>query len=196
VGLRAPRVCCHDPAPVTGSSRMRGSFGDSMIRPRALVPFVFVALTAASAVSLGGCTRMIPNTTVPDTSENRAVLQVMERYRHAVEERDVGTLLGMADPMYLDEVGTPTGEDDLDHGALAPRLAAWASRVIEIRFEIRYHRVTIEESRVIVEYRYTASFKMPTAEGGEPRWSRRVADARAILNRHSGSSDLTFLSGL
>jgi hypothetical protein len=164
-----------------------------MIRSHAPVSFVLVLLAGLFA---GGCARMIPNTTVPDTSENRAVLQVMERYRHAVEEQDIGALLHMADPLYLDEVGTPTGADDLDHGALAPRLAAWQSRVVEIRFEIRYHRVTIEESRVTVEYRYTASFKMPSAEGGEPRWSRRVADARAILRRDADSGDLTFLSGL
>lgn len=139
---------------------------------------------------------MIPNTTVPDTAENRAVLQVMERYRHAVEDRDVSVLLSMADPLYLDDVGTPTGDDDLDHGALAPRLQAWQSRILEVRFEIRYHRVQIEESRVTVEYRYTASFKMANGEGGEPRWSRRVADARAILNRHGENGELTFLSGL
>lgn len=164
-----------------------------MSRSRALATQLLFALFVICTVT--GCTRMIPNTTVPDTSENREVLAVMERYRHAVEERSVSTLLALADPLYLDEVGTPTGADDLDHGALAPRLQAWQSRVVEIRFEIRYHRVRIEENRVTVEYRYTASFKMAGAEGTEPRWSRRVADARAVLNRPA-SGELKFLSGL
>lgn len=154
------------------------------------------ALTFAMLLSLTGtaCTRYIPNTTVPDTDENRVILDFMEDYRHGVEDRNVGALLAMAHPQYLDDVGTPTGDDDLDYGGLQQRLTAWRSRVVEIRFEIRYHRVAQEGERIYVEYRYTASFKMPNA-GGEPRWSRRVADARAILTRNE-QGELRFLSGI
>lgn len=153
-----------------------------------------LAFALSVAVLGAACTRYIPNTTVPDNDENRAILDFMETYRHAVEERNVGALLAMAHPQYLDDVGTPTGDDDLDYGTLQARLAAWGSRVSEIRFECRYHRVAVEGERIFVEYRYTASFKMPSS-GGEPRWSRRVADARAILTRTEGG-ELRFLSGL
>lgn len=163
-----------------------------MLRLRAFA-LVF-AVTALSAAGTG-CTHYIPNTTVPDTSENREVLRFMETYRHAVEEQNVGALLAMTDPLYLDEVGTPTGDDDLDYGSLQGRLSAWSSRIVEIRFEIRYHRVAIEGERVTVEYRYTASFKMPNSNGDE-RWSRRVADARAMLSRDADSGEFRFLSGL
>lgn len=154
------------------------------------------ALAATLLLSLFGsaCTRYIPNTTVPDNEENRAILDFMESYRHAVEDRNVGALLSMAHAQYLDDVGTPTGDDDLDYGTLQGRLSAWGSRVSEIRFEIRYHRVSTEGERIFVEYRYTASFKMPNT-GGEPRWSRRVADARAVLTR-TEDGELRFLSGL
>ncbi len=156
----------------------------------------FRALALAFVASLLGsaCTRYIPNTTVRDTDENRAILAFMEDYRHAVEDRNVGALLAMADPLYLDDVGTPTSEDDLDHDNLGERLRAWHSRVREIRFEIRYHRVAEEGERIHVEYRYTASFKMPNS-GGEDRWARRVADARAILVRNA-EGELRFVSGL
>lgn len=155
-----------------------------------------LALLLALAVApAAGCARTIPNTSVRDTDENREILRFMETYRHAVEARNVGALLGMADARYLDQVGTPTGDDDLDHGVLGERLTAWAARVAEVRFEIRYHTVRIDQSTIYVEYRYTASFKMPNAEG-EDRWSRRVADARAVLTRDAESGEFRFLSGL
>lgn len=154
-----------------------------------------LSLAVLTLVLGTGCTHYIPNTTVQDTSENREVLRFMEEYRHAVEERNIGALIAMTDPLYLDEVGTPTNDDDLDYGSLQARLAAWATRVVEIRFEIRYHRVEITDTKVWVEYRYTASFKMPNA-GGEERWSRRVADARAVLSRDPESGEVRFLSGL
>lgn len=163
-----------------------------MLRSRA---FVLASILSVAALSGAGCTHYIPNTTVPDTSENREILRFMETYRHAVEEQNVGALLAMTDALYLDEVGTPTGDDDLDYGSLQGRLSAWATRIVEIRFEIRYHRVAIDGNRVMVEYRYTASFKMPNSNG-EERWSRRVADARAVLSRDPESHELRFLSGL
>jgi len=166
-----------------------------MLRLRVPALIALLVLTSVASIAGTGCTRYIANTTVPDTSENRTILRFMETYRHAVEERNVGALLAMTDALYLDEVGTPTGEDDLDYGTLQGRLSAWASRVVEIRFEIRYHRVAIEGNRITVEYRYTASFKMPNSNG-EDRWSRRVADARAVLSRDPDSGDLRFLAGL
>ena len=53
-------------------------------------------LLLIAVVALGGCTRDIPNTTVPDNADNREVIEFMETYRHALEDRDVALLLGMA----------------------------------------------------------------------------------------------------
>lgn len=130
---------------------------------------------------LGGCaTTTIPNTTVADTAENREILGFMEEYRHAVEARDVGKILSMASPRYLDDNGTPGGDDDIDYDGLRDKLTRWAESVPDVRYEIRYRHVTRRGSRVLVDYRYTASYRL-TNPDGEDHWSRRLSDNRIVL---------------
>jgi len=124
----------------------------------------------------------IPNTDVEDTAENRRVVEFMESYRHAVEERDVRALLEMASPAYLDDNGTPIGDDDLDFDLLREKLSGWRDRVLDVRYEIKYRRVTYDQSRVYVEFRYHANFRVATATG-EERWARRIGDHRLVLRQ-------------
>lgn len=150
--------------------------------------FAFVALQAVFGV---GCASVIPNTSVEDTPANRDVVSFLEEYRHAVEARNVRRLLDLASPMYLDDNGTPGGDDDLDHDGLRDKLASWRDRVLDVRYDIKYRRVTWEDTRVFVEYRYTASFRVATGDG-EDRWARRVADNRIVLSRDD-EADQRFL---
>ena len=101
--------------------------------------FLMFALIAA----VSGCAReTIPNTDVDDTPQNREVLELCERYRHALEERDIGALLALASERYLDDNGTPGGADDVDYQRLAEKLAEWNDQLVDVRYEIRYQRVT------------------------------------------------------
>ncbi|MEM9067387.1 MAG: hypothetical protein AAGE52_02745 [Myxococcota bacterium] len=140
------------------------------------------ALVALALASSAGCASTIPNTTVDDTPENREVVAFVEQYRRAVEERDVRRLLEMASPLYLDDNGTPGGADDLDFDSLRAKLSAWRDRVMDVRYEIKYRRVTYDQAKIFVEFRYTASFRVATP-GGSERWSRRLGDHRLILTR-------------
>ncbi len=144
-----------------------------------------------------GCAGTIPNTTVEDTSENREIVAFMEEYRRAVESRNVRRLLEMASPRYLDDLGTPGGDDDLDFDSLREKLSRWRDRVVDVRYEIKYNRVTFDQRRIFVEFRYTASFLLTTADGDE-RWSRRLGDHRLILTRDEESDEgtLQILSGM
>ena len=154
-----------------------------------------LATSAALAACLSvGCARdVIPNTDVEDSSENREVVQFVERYRHAMEERDVAALLGLVSPRYYDDNGTPIGTDDIDVEGLRAKLAAFRERVLAVRYEIRYRRVTFTTNdRVLVDYTYTGSFRVTTSEG--ERWSRRLADNRIVLGREGG--ELRILAGL
>ncbi len=105
----------------------------------------------------------IPNTDVPDTSENRAVVSFCERYRHAVEARDARTLLSMASARYYEDGGTPAGDDDYGREGLDRLLTAWADEVHEVRYEIRYRRITVDPDRpdhLFVEYTFTGSYTL------------------------------------
>jgi hypothetical protein len=144
--------------------------------PRAL----FVAFLLVSFVATAGCDKNIPNTTVKDTPENRAVINFMENYRNAVEARDVGALLAMAHPQYLDDNGTPAGEDDIDYRALQQKLARWRERVTDVRYEIKYRTIAREMDRVLIAYRYSASFRI-AYDDEDQRWSRRIGENRLVL---------------
>ncbi|MBK6575680.1 MAG: hypothetical protein IPG17_05720 [Sandaracinaceae bacterium] len=146
-------------------------------------------------VVLGGCTRDIPNTTVPDTADNREVIEFMEVYRRALEDRDVATLVGMASPRYLDLSGTPNGDDDVDFDTLSANLPTLFARVEDVRFEILYRHVIFRETDVLVEFRYTASWLIADHRG-ENQWRHKVEDKRMVLEWDTDNSRYLILSGM
>jgi hypothetical protein len=143
------------------------------------------------------------------------LIEVAERYRRAVEQRDVRTLIALAAPNYFEDGGTPTGDDDYGIDGLRRLLATWAETVREVRYECRYHRVNISEdgNHATIDYTFTGSFTLvrPPVQVPEGRlpppesilrtdparaaqsnrdaretWHRRVADNRLELQRIDG----------
>ena len=154
-----------------------------------------VGALCASLFLVLGCTKNIPNTTVKDTPENRAVITFLETYRNAVEARDIGALLAMAHPQYLDDNGTPSGDDDLDYRALQQKLSRWRERVTDVRYEIKYRTITREMDRVLIAYRYSASFRIAYDEEDQ-RWSRRIGENQLVLLYDDIQSRYYILSGM
>jgi hypothetical protein len=156
-------------------------------------PLLLVTSAAVLLVALPGCAgRLIPNTDVPDTSENREAVEFVETYRLAMESRSPAQLLRLVSEDYYDDSGTPTAEDDIDFQMLQGRVLRLAEDVIEVRYEMRYRRVVFREDRVLVDFTYTGRFKVRTAEG--ERWARRLADNRLELVREGG--EYRIISGL
>ena len=156
-----------------------------------LLPRTVLAVLATGAlVGCGG--QLIPNTDVPDTVENREAVEFVEEYRHAVESHNPASILRLVSHDYFDDNGTPASEDDVDYEALQGRLGRWTSDVLDVRYEMRYRRVTVYPERIFVDVTYTGSFKVRTVEGD--RWERRLADNRLELVRENG--ELRIVSGL
>ena len=153
-----------------------------MIRPSKTLASL---LLAASAV-LGGCTtHYIPNTDVEDSEENRKIVTFCEKYRHAVENKDVGALLQLASPQYYEDGGNVDAADDLDYAGLRDYLKGKFQDARAIRYEIRYRRVVKEEDIVYVDYTFSASYRIPGQKGEE--WRRKVDDNRIELVPHQES---------
>jgi hypothetical protein len=159
-------------------------------------PHLFLCLAALGAASLGvtaGCGgAVIPNTDVPDNAENRQVVDFVEEYRHAVEERSPSQILRLVSERYYDDNGTPSTDDDMDFDALRDHFARWGADVMDVRYEMRYRRVTFGADRIFVDFTYTGSFKVRDVEGD--RWSRRLADNRIEIVREG--DELRIISGL
>lgn len=141
----------------------------------------FSALASLACLWLCACEpTLIPNTRVEDTGENREVVDFIERYRQAVEARNVGALLSMASLNYFDDMGTPAGDDDIDYDGLQVGLTRMREEVIGARYQISYRNITyVPDERVLVDMLYTGWFRVNTADG--PQWKRRLEPHRIVL---------------
>jgi len=161
---------------------------------RCLTPLL---LAPALLALVSGCAGNIPNTEVPDTPQNRGVIAFMEDYRRAVEEADIAKLVAMASEDYLDDNGTPGGGDDIDYETLQARLGEWQGRVDDVRYEIKYLRVTFQDHprKVLVEFRFSGRFRVVDPDG-ETTWARRVGDQRMELEYDTENEVYRILSGM
>ncbi len=152
-------------------------------------------LFALGALSLGpACATInhIPGTTVADNKLNREILEVCERYRHAMEERDGATLLAMAHPNYYEDSGTPKGEDDYGYDGLRQVIQSRLAQVRSIRYNIEYRAIEVKGTRARVDIRYDASFQIATDMGD--RWERKQNDKR--LELESDGHRWQFIAGM
>src|SRR5882672_6154129 len=102
--------------------------------------------------TLAGCaTHYIPNTDVEDNDENRKLIGFCERYRHAVENKDVATLLKLAAPSYYEDGGNIDPTDDIDYAGLKAYLTTKFVTASAIRYEMRYRRVAREKDLVFID---------------------------------------------
>lgn len=155
-----------------------------------------VALAAIALAAFGslGCTKtMIPNTDVEDTSDNRKVVSFCEEYRHGVEEKNVGLLLKLASQRYFEDGGNANAEDDIDFAGLKDYLTTTFMKTQAIRYEVRYRKIsTSENNRVLVDFTYAASFRLPGVKQEE--WRHTVAENRLELVKEGESFKI--LSGM
>ena len=134
-----------------------------------------------AALAFGACAtaRTIPGTMVIDTKENREILDLCERYRHALEDRDGGQLLALAHPQYYEDSGTPKADDDYGYDGLREVLAKRLASVRAIRYNIEYRKIDVAGKHAKVDIRYDASFQLATEMGD--RWERKQNDKRIEL---------------
>ena len=145
-----------------------------------------IGLILLSALLVGGCQKhYIPNTEIIDTDFNRDVVNFCERYRHAVEDLNIGALMEMASPRYFDNSGTPSGDDDLDRDGLEQVLRERFEAIEEIRFEMKYRELFVQDNAIFVQYTYTMSFQYTV--DGETRWHNHTGDKRLELEKVDNS---------
>src|SRR5687768_1042444 len=91
---------------------------------------LLASLTLAVAVASGcaGRSGNIRGTKIPDTRENRQIIETVERYRMALERRDAPALIAMASPRYWEDGGTVKADDDYGYDGLRQVLATSLQR--------------------------------------------------------------------
>ncbi len=110
--------------------------------------------------------KYIKDTEIPDTPENRKVLQVFMNYVQAVKKNDVDAILNLASRNYHDNYGTATAEDDVDYDALERFLKSDSYRkIMEVRpiIKIKDFEVYPEKGLAEVYYFYEIRAKKKMA---------------------------------
>ncbi|HEX8438157.1 nuclear transport factor 2 family protein [Archangium sp.] len=120
-------------------------------------------LLACATLLLAACTpRNIPGTQIPDTEDSRAILNVMERYRSAIEARDAKALQQLISKSFRDNAGTEDPQDDLTYKNLPQALPSLFSRLESPRVELDIRQVNVKKGAATVIYYWNASFRAPT----------------------------------
>ena len=138
-------------------------------------------LVMLGALQSGACVKaaLIPGTQIPDSPQNREVIQTVETYRRAMEELDSAKLMGLAHKHYYEHSGTPTGADDYGYKGLLKVLASRLKQVVSIRYSLKYLRIHWnDEKQAEVEVYASASFQLKSEEGEQ--W-HRLADYNKLV---------------
>ncbi|HEY8212109.1 MAG TPA: DUF4440 domain-containing protein, partial [Myxococcaceae bacterium] len=109
-------------------------------------------LIALALVASSGCVHYFPGTEIPDNLDTRAIKEVMDKYRSAVEARDVGTIISLCSEQYRDDAGTIQTDDDLDYATLREILPKRLSKVQSSNLYMEIKAINVEREKAIATY--------------------------------------------
>lgn len=121
-------------------------------------------LVVSVALVAVGCTpKKIPGTELDDTDDTRAILDVMEKYRTAIEKRDAQQIISLADESFKDDGGSANPDDDYDYHDLYTKLPETLKRIGDIRLELNVRKIELSEDlgSARATYTYTTSYLLP-----------------------------------
>jgi hypothetical protein len=134
-------------------------------------------------LSLVGCVRYFPGTDIPDTSDTRAVRDMMEKYRAAMEVRDSQAIVAMVSESYRDDFGTISTEDDLDYGMLREVLPKRLNTVQDADLYMEVKRIDVQRDEAVATYYYVWRYKVPSLTNRpqsysdlQQMWFKKVGD--------------------
>ncbi len=117
---------------------------------------------------------LIAGTTIEDTEDNKAVLEVLRRYKNAFEAKDAKAIIELASPKYLDS------RDSISRATLEADLEKEFAKVKDVRLDINVRRIEVTRDRAVADYFFSTAHIVdaPSAE-----WKRESDDRRMILER-------------
>jgi hypothetical protein len=125
--------------------------------------FVRGLLLAVAIVAVGCTPKKIPGTDVDDTDDTRAILDVMEKYRVALEKRDAQAIVSLADESFKDDGGSANPDDDYNYHDLYTKLPEMLKRLGDVRVEFNVRKIELTEDTTSARatFTYTQSYAMP-----------------------------------
>jgi len=147
------------------------------------VPYLAVVL----ALLVGACaTGNLPNTTIAETEETRAVFDRVQQYRTAMEARDVDGVISMVSPRYYENSGTTDSDrDDYGFQVLHDKvLKLLRDNVLTVQYQVLLRDIKVDGDLAVADYEYFYKFKF--VEGGNEGWAQRNDFNRLEFAREGG----------
>jgi hypothetical protein len=154
-----------------------------------------VALWFVVVMSVMGCTaKLIPNSNIEDTEENRQVLTVIAKYQAAMIGRSIEQVLPLVAADYYEDLGNLDAKDDYNRDGLQQRLAAHFARMKDIDLQIFVQKIDrTNPEKIAVDYRYN-SRTLVTLPAGE-KWVT-ATDVNRLWLRPIAEGDYRIIAGL
>ncbi len=121
-------------------------------------------LSTLSLTMLVACgARRIPGTDIEDNDDTRAILQIMEQYRSAIEARDAQGVLRLVSVSFKDDGGTSRPEDRMDYADLQKKLPVELAKLDDVKLDINVRKIEIQSgtNTASAVYTYNLTFRMP-----------------------------------
>ncbi len=156
--------------------------------------FMFVA--GLLAVSNGCKPRLLPNSSVEDTTDNRLIAEFMAEYVKAIEQRSTEAVMALVSKDYVEEHGQSEGEGYYDYSHLREKLDKTFELVKELRLVIHLQKVIKKDDiyEVFYAFRQNALINFQSGE----KWMT-ASDVNRLVLRMKGANltdGLEVLSGL
>ncbi|MBL8956449.1 MAG: DUF4440 domain-containing protein [Myxococcaceae bacterium] len=122
-----------------------------------------ILFVVVAAVAVGCTPKKIPGTELDDTDDTRAILDVMEKYRLALEKRDAQAIVSLADESFKDDGGSANPDDDYNYQDLFTKLPETLKKLGDVRLEFNVRKIELSEdtSSARATFTYTQSYSMP-----------------------------------
>ena len=118
-------------------------------------------LAAALLIGTGCAHRLIPGTDIERNDDTEAIVQLMERYRQAVEGRDAEAVMKLVSPEFRDNAGTSTPDDDLTYQSLPEALKTRFENIDEVHLDVDVRDIEVRKEDASAVYYYTLRWRMP-----------------------------------
>lgn len=130
-----------------------------------------LVVLALGAILVNACgPSHIDGTEIPDSDVNRAIYDLVETYRMAIEQRDVTSLAAIVSPRYFENASTTASDQD-DYGFEALRdkiLPLLQDHIKAVQYRVRLTRIEVDGERAWADFEYWLKFLY--SEGGREGW--------------------------
>lgn len=139
---------------------------------------------------------LLPETSVPNTKQNRAVVAYLDLYRQAVENRSAQGVMELVAQDYFEDGATPQIDDDYGYTQLEEKLTKTFEKIENIHLKFHIQNIEQRDQFIDVVYYFVerALIKYPSGS----QWMSANDVNRVVLRMKGKSLDDGFeiVSGL